>query len=131
MRCFYIIFSFVILVRALSAQSSSSGSGSEDIIELSPFTVSNSSEPGYKAAAGYASMQVASPLVDPRTAGTTPNAPVTLLKRADAVAVQFVLSHSGDKQEVRNQELYGNVGAIEAAMKQVAGTRVEQREVRF
>src|SRR5688500_17239330 len=76
-------------------------------------------------------MQVASPLVDPRSAGTTPNAPVTFLKRADAVAVQFVLSHSGDKQEVRNQELYGNVAAIEAAMKGVEGTRVEQREVRF
>jgi hypothetical protein len=58
-------------------------------------------------------------------------AAISILKRADAVAIQFVLSHSGDKQEVRNQELYASVSAVETAIRKLPGMRVEQREIRF
>lgn len=102
---------------------------SEDIVEISPFTVSSDSEPAYKGAASYG--RVPTPVLDPRTSGLTPGAPVTLLKRADAVAVQFVLSHNGDKQEARNQDLYSSVSSLEAAMKRISGVQIEQREVHF
>lgn len=118
---------------ALSAygQSSSSSGSSEDIVELSPFQVSTDAEPAYKAAGVLAGARVSTPLIDPRSALAVPSSAVGILKRADAVAVQFVLSHSGDKQEIRNQELYASVTSIEAAIKQIKGATVEQREVRF
>lgn len=128
MRQFLLLLAVAAASR-LSAQSSVTAS--EDIIELSPFTISTEYEPAYKSASIVGNARVATPLVDPRTAGMTPSAPITLLKRADAVAIQFVLSHAGDKQEVRNQELYTSMAGIEAAMKRVEGARVEQREVRF
>ena len=129
--------SFLALILAitspLGAQSGSSSSApsSEEFIELSPFTVSTDYEPAYKSAASYPAARVATPLIDPRTAAIAASAPVSLLKRADAVAIQFVLSHSGDKQDTRNQELYNSVATIETAMKRIEGSRVEQREVRF
>jgi hypothetical protein len=126
---------FLALILALEVASTlaaqSSSAGGEEFIELSPFTVSTDYEPAYKSANIISNARVATPLVDPRTAGMMPSAPISVLKRADAVAIQFVLSHNGDKQEARNQELYTSMAAIEAAMKQVQGTRVEQREVRF
>jgi hypothetical protein len=122
-----------LIVASVHAQSSSSSSApaSEDIIELSPFIISSDAEPAYKSSASYVAARVPTPIIDPRTGSMIPTAAISVLKRADAVAVQFVLSHSGDKQEVRNQDLYNSVTTIEAAMKRVEGTRVEQREVRF
>lgn len=123
----------LLLVPAASAQISSatSGSHSEDIVEISPFVVSTEGEPAYKSASALGAARVPTPILDPRTAHSAAGAAVSLLKRADAVAVQFVLAHNGDKQEVRNQELYASVGAIENAMQRVPGAQVEQREVRF
>jgi hypothetical protein len=121
------------LLASLLLASSALGqsASSEDIVELSPFQVSADPEPAYKSAEYLGRVRVPTPLIDPRSAYSNPSAPVGVLKRADAVAVQFVLSHSGDKQEVRNQELYASVTAIETALRQVKGAKAEQREVRF
>jgi hypothetical protein len=126
------------LIRALAvyvvvalARGQSTEVSADDIVELSPFTVATENEPRYKAADAIGAARVPTPLIDPRMANVYPAVGISVLKRAEAVAVQFVLSHAGDKQEARNQELYASVNAIEAAMKAVAGARVEQREVRF
>jgi hypothetical protein len=119
-----------MLVASLKAQSSD-GSESEEMITLSPFEVSREGESSYAAQNTLSGARISTPLIDPRTAALQPAAAVSIFKRADAVAVQFVLSHSGDKQETRNQELYASVERIQTAMDKVPGTRVEQREVRF
>ncbi len=108
--------------------SSATSAASEDIVELSPFVISGS-ELGRARPLG--SVSVPTPLVDPRSASTPASAAVSVFKRADAVAIQFVLSHTGDKQETRNQELYASVMAVESAIKELPGIKVEQREVRF
>lgn len=130
MRALFTFLVALVLSSALRAQfsSASSEASSEEFVELSPFSVSLERDRGF---AGVIGGVPSSQLIDPRTANLPANAAVSILKRADAVAVQFVLSHSGDKQEVRNQELYTSVATIEAALKRVEGTRVEQREVRF
>src|SRR4051812_33782885 len=111
MRSFCTAIAVLSVTSVIAQSGSSSGSGSEEIIELSPFTVSSEYEPAYKSAESYARTRVSTPVIDPRVAGMNANVPITLLKRADAVAIQFVLSHSGDKQEARNQELYTSMAA--------------------
>lgn len=105
--------------------------GAEDVIELSPFEISSVPDSGYRAASAIAGARVATPLVDPRSAAVQPPVAVSIVKRVDAVAVQFVLSHNADRQELRNQELYASVEAIRAAIEKTRGLRMEQREVRF
>jgi len=43
-----------------------------------------------------------------------PNVPVTITKRAEAMAVSFSLVNTGDKQDKRNTELYGSVESLRA-----------------
>lgn len=105
-------------------------SAPDEFIELSPFTVSGDSESGYRATSTLAGTRMNSQIVDPR-ADTSVNAPVSIIRRADAVAVQFVLSHAGDKQDIRNKELYASVESIEKEINVTSGLRMEQREVRF
>lgn len=103
---------------------------SEDLLELSPFSISTDSENAYKSTSSLAGTRMNSQVLDPNS-GQYCNVAVSVLKRADAVAVQFVLSHAGEKQELRNNELNASIEAIEAALKGKAGLRMEQREVRF
>jgi len=130
MHSLYKFIIALLLVASLRAQSSD-GTESEEFITLSPFEVSRDGESSYAAQNSLAGTRVSTPLIDPRTSAIQPAAAVSIFKRADAVAVQFVLSHSGDKQEARNQELYSSVEKIQTAMDKVPGARVEQREVRF
>lgn len=104
---------------------------SEELIELSPFVVSSETEAGYQASSTLAGTRVSTQIVDPRSANVPATVPVSIFKRADAVAIQFVLSHSGDKQELRNKELYASVESIAEQMQKAEGMRMEQREVRF
>jgi hypothetical protein len=127
---FTVAVAFSMLAVAMNAQSGASSTASEDIIELSPFIISAEGEPAYKGI-GAVGNRAATPLIDPRSALQVPGAAVSILKRAEAVAIQFVISHAGEKQEIRNQELYASLSAIEAAMKRVKGAKLEQREVRF
>lgn len=121
----------VSLLLPLSVFAQSSTSGSEDLVELSPFSISSDNESGYEAASSLVGTRLATPLIDARTALTVAPVAVSIFKRADAVAIQFVLSHNGDKQQTRNQELYASLEKIQAAVKKIPGLKLEQREVRF
>ena len=124
------LYSIILLVAAPICSLAQDSAGSDEMIELSPFTVSNDADAGYKAASALAGSRMSSQILDPHT-NSFVGAPITIIRRADAVAVQFVLSHAGDKQDIRNKELYSSVEAIEQEIRKVPGLRVEQREVKF
>jgi hypothetical protein len=109
----------------------SDDSGSEEFIILSPFVVSSGSDSDYRTADSLAGARLSTPLIDPASANAAPSVPISIFKRAESVAIQFVLSHAGDKQEVRNRELYASIEALESAVSKNPGLRLEQREVRF
>ncbi len=69
------------------------------------------------------------PIADPNQ--HAPLVPITLVKKAEAVVVQFVLSNNADKQDVRNRELYATIENLQKTVTKTAGLRLEQREVRF
>src|SRR4051812_31674865 len=107
MRCSLVLF-FTLALPCLVAGQSREVS-TDDIVELSPFTVTAANDTGFQAASSLAGGRIATPIVDPSGMPRNPNVAISILKKADAVAIQFVLSHTGDKQESRNQELYASV----------------------
>jgi len=111
----------------IHAQSDSSGE--EEAVILSPFQISGDADSSYSAVSSFAGSRVASQVAD--GALIAPPVPVTIVKKADSVVIQFVLSNAADKQETRNQELYTAVKAIQAAVQKIPTLRMEQREVRF
>lgn len=118
---------FVVLLcsaRLTHAQFSSASSNSTagETVELSPFSVTVEEDRGYRA-----NSLVAGRLPSP----VPPTAAVTLIRRADAIVIQFALSNSADKQETRNKQLSGSIHQISAAIKAVPGLKLEHREVRF
>jgi len=125
------ILTFTVTAMLLAPAFAQDEAGGEEFIVLSPFEISSSDDSGYYAASALAGARLASPLVDPASANVSPSVPITIFKRAESVAIQFVLSHAGDKQELRNRELYDSVGALQTAVAKVPGLRLEQREVRF
>ncbi len=60
-----------------------------------------------------------------------PSVPITLIRRADAVIIEFALSNSADKQDQRNKELTDSVDALAAQIKATPGLRFENREVQL
>ena len=120
-----------VVISAAIGYAQSDEESAEDIVTLSPFEVSSDADYGYRARAAISGARLQQQLVDPHAAANGAPVAITLVKRADAVAIQFVLSHSGDKQDVRNRELYASVEALEAAVRAVPGMRAELREVRF
>ncbi len=60
-----------------------------------------------------------------------PSVPITLIRRADAVIIEFALSNSADKQDLRNKELTDSVDALAAKIKETPGLRFENREVQL
>jgi len=116
----------VLTLLPLHAQDSE---GSDEVLTLSPFEIT-SDDGGYATSATLAGSRMNSALIDPNAPAAS-NVPVSITRRADAVAVQFVLSHNGDKQEIRNRELYASVDLIEKEIAKTPGLRAEQREVRF
>lgn len=104
---------------------------SEEFVELSPFVIDSGSDGGYRAANTLAGARVATPLLDPSAGNFPPSVPVSILHRAESVAIQFVLTNAADRQDERNRELYASVDAIEAEVKKTPGLRLEQREVHF
>lgn len=107
----FLFVALLFTVRFVRAQDEKAG----ETIELSPFEISTEEDRGYR------SRGVAAP----------PNAPVTLIKRADAVVIQFALSNSGDKQETRNKQLSTSIDSISTAIKSIPGLKLEHREVRL
>jgi hypothetical protein len=121
----------VLALGPLRLLAQSDSTGEEEAVVLSPFVVSADADSSYSAAASLAGGKVGSPVVDGLTGNFTPTVPITMVKKADAVVIQFVLSNQAEKQENRNRELYATVRAIQAAVQKVPGLRLEQREVRF
>lgn len=101
---------------------------SDEVVELSPFTVAD--DLGYASSVTLAGTRMNSRIIDPGALSHV-NVPISITRRAEAVAVQFVLSHAGEKQELRNKELYASVEMIEKEIAKIPGLRAEQREVRF
>jgi hypothetical protein len=116
------LFLSLLLAPAVLAQSSNDAG---EIVELSPFQITSSDDRGYRTN-NVSSIIGRMPVPDP-----FPSVPVTLIKRADAVVVQFALSNSADKQDVRNKNLSSSIEAIAAAIKSVSGLKLEHREVRL
>ena len=110
--------------RGLNAQAESSSGESEEAISLSPFVVEDRGYAGYRSSAP----------TQPRFGsdnGSVPNAPITVIRKADAVVIEFALSNSADKQDSRNKELTDSVDALAAAIRAIPGLRFENREVQL
>ena len=118
---------------ALQAQvPAGDGTDGEDIVVLSPFEVTSSDSRGYS----YYTPRQPAPIVQPAFGGgssgsSAPAVPITLIRRADAVVIEFALSNSADKQEQRNKELTDSVDALAARIKATPGLRFENREVQL
>lgn len=124
-----VLIPFILTAATLRAEDAASES--EELITLSPFEVTSDFDAGYSAASALTAARLRTNLVDPNLAGGAPNVPVTLTKRAEALAVSFALANFGDKQERRNNELYGSVESLRSAIAATPGLRFEHREIRF
>lgn len=109
------LVSVCLLSRAAVAFAQSSDDG--EIVCLSPFEVSPQEDRGYHSSDSMAAR--------------APNLPVTLIKPADAVIIEFALSNSADKQETRNKELTDSIEALAKEVRKVPGLKLENREVRL
>lgn len=125
-----LVLSWLAIV-SVSSFAQSSESESEEMVVLSPFTVSSEDDTGYAAASALARARMTSALLDPDAGSRVPNVPITITKRAESLAVSFSLVNFGDKQERRNAELYGSVEALRTAVGKAPGLRFEHREIRF
>jgi hypothetical protein len=113
-------------VRAQESSSSYEFESGETLV-LSPFEVTSGEDRGYVSA----SSRPVGPRFQTNNSAAVPTVPVTLIRRADAVVIEFALSNSADKQEIRNQELTASVDAIAAGLKAIPGLRFENREVQL
>jgi hypothetical protein len=132
---------------ALVGQEAPSGEQASDgdFVCLSPFVVSASEDRGYAASSTLAGTRIRTDLKDVGASisvvtsqflrevdsGAAPSAPITLIRRADAVVIEFALSNSADKQDQRNKELTDAVDALAAQIKATPGLRFENREVQL
>lgn len=121
---------FASLVMMLPLRAQDSDGESEEMITLSPFSVSNDDDVGYSVSSALAGARLAANLADPN-AGRLPNVPISIVKRADALAVSCVLVNTGEKQDKRNAELYASIESMRAEIGRVPGLRFEHRQVRF
>ena len=112
----------------LQAQSEVPSEESEDAVILSPFTVSASEDRGYAATKSFQQIQ---PRFGGDNNGGVPGVPITLIRKADAVVIEFALSNSADKQDLRNKELTESVDALAKEIKAIPGLRFENREVQL
>ena len=108
------------------------GADGEDIVVLSPFEVTSSDSRGYS----YYTPRQPAPIVQPAFGGgssgsSAPAVPITLIRRADAVVIEFALSNSADKQDQRNKALTDSVDALAAQIRATPGLRFENREVQL
>ncbi|HOD46061.1 MAG TPA: hypothetical protein PKK58_01630 [Opitutaceae bacterium] len=128
MRHFISLLS-IFLCTSFAALAQDESAGEEALIELSPFSVASGSDAGYQSSSVLAGSRIVTPIADPNQ--HAPLVPITLVKKAEAVVVQFVLSNNADKQDVRNRELYATIENLQKTVIKTAGLRLEQREVRF
>lgn len=103
----------------------------EDVVVLSPFEVTSSDSRGYACYTPRAPAPIVQPNFGGGGAPAAPLTPITLIRRADAVIIEFALSNSADKQDLRNKELTDSVDALAVQIKATPGLRFENREVQL
>ncbi len=133
-------------VTGLVGQPSAPDQGeAEETVVLSPFEVTAVDSRGYAAATTLAGNRINTSLRDVGSAvsvvtpeflrgsvaPSAPQVPITLIRRADAVIIEFALSNSADKQDLRNKELTDSVDALAAQIKAAPGLKFENREVQL
>jgi len=104
----------LILLTAFPFAIRAEDAASEDVAVLSPFVVTTEEDRGYQASSTLAGL---------------PELPVTIVKRAEALVIQFALATTSDKADVRNAELTAAIDAITKAVQATPGLRFEPREV--
>ncbi|HWA24479.1 MAG TPA: hypothetical protein VG734_02310 [Lacunisphaera sp.] len=113
--------------RLAFAQDASSADDPGESLVLSPFEVSTREDRGYVSTA----TRTYTPRFQGGVGGAYPTVPVTVIRQADSLVIEFALSNSADKQDQRNQELTDSVDLITKAIKAVPGLRFENREVQL
>jgi hypothetical protein len=117
-------------------------SSDEEVVSLNPFEVTAEPDAGYAATSTLAGTRIRGELKDisggvsvvtaqflrDTTAGI-PQVPVTVVKKADALVIQFALATTVDKADARNAELNAYIEAISKAVAASPGLRFEPREV--
>jgi len=116
-----------VLLNARSVQAQTSTEEPGETLQLSPFVVTTGEDRGYSAGSNVTGVRYVPETPLPQL----PSVPVTLIKRADAVVIQFALSNSVDKQDARNKQLSAAIDAIAAAIKTASGLKLEHQEVRL
>ncbi len=102
----------------------------EEIVVLSPFCVSSDYDRGYSYSAPRPA-PIAQPNFGGRNGATSTGAPITIIRKADAVVIEFALSNSADKQDQRNRALTDSADALAKAITAAPGLRFENREVQL
>jgi hypothetical protein len=131
MRKSAVLLTTLTLLAVGSFAQSSSSEGDEEIVALSPFTITADADSSYSLVSSLSGSRLGYGIVDGLNQSAPPSVPISITKKADAVVIQFSLVNNADKQEVRNQELYSTVRGIQAIVDKSPGLRMEQREVRF
>lgn len=117
---------------------------SEDVYTLNPFMVSGEQDSGYLAMNALAGTRMRTQLEDLGSSFSSvnaefiedsnlavPNTPVSIVRKADALLIQYALASIADKAEVRNAELNDWVSKIAEAVNKTEGLRFEPREIHF
>ncbi len=117
---------------------------SEDVYTLNPFMVSGELDSGYLAMNALAGTRMRTQLEDLGSSFSSvnaefiedsnlavPNTPVSIVRKADALLIQYALASIADKAEVRNAELNDWVSKIAEAVNKTEGLRFEPREILF
>ncbi len=109
-------------------QSSAKEESAEETIVLSPFQVTSSEDRGY---VWNRSTPIPQPNFHSSNGGGAPGSPITMIRSAEAVVIEFALSNSADKQDLRNQQLTDSADLVAKAIRAIPGLRFENREVQL
>ena len=133
---------FAAVVFLLPATAPAQDNSDEEVVLLSPFSVSSEDDRGYQAASTLAGSRVRTDLRDvggsvsvvskeflQDTRAAMPEVPVTVVKKADALLIQFAISATASKADARNAELNAMIASIAKSVEAVPGLRLEPREV--
>lgn len=102
-----------LLILALLTSAAAFGQDNE-LVELSPFTVSSERDRSY---------------VLPEV--KRPEVAITITKPATAVVMEITLSNTAEKSDLRNREVYTTLKDLQAAVQRNAGLTFERREIQL
>jgi hypothetical protein len=133
---------FILLLSLLPAVVRCEDASDEEVVSMNPFAVTSEEDRGYRATSTLAGTRIKTDLKDvgsaisvvtaeflQDTSPAMPQVPVTVVKKADALVIQFALATTADKENARNTELNSYIESIDKAVRAVPGVRFEPREV--